>query len=140
MTVSSRDVRGQIHTERRGPDQHGREPLVEQVVGRRLAALQGRQHATDRGRRLADAGGSEQQRVGARHDPSAQQQVELGRTGRRAPGIEAGVVLGRDQARERLDAAGLQHEVVVTAAELDAAHLDDAEPPPLGAVLASEAG
>ena len=46
------------------------------------------------------------------------------------------MVLGRDQAREDRDAAGIEDEVVIAAAELDAAHLHDAQPSALGTELA----
>ena len=49
--------------------------------------------------------------------------------------LEAGPVLGRDQPRKDLHAAGLDDEVVVAAAERLAAILDDPQPPPLGAVV-----
>jgi hypothetical protein len=44
-------------------------------------------------------------------------------------------VLRRHQPREHREAAGVQHDVVVPAAELDAAHLEHAHPPAFGTVL-----
>ena len=44
-------------------------------------------------------------------------------------------MLGRDQARKDRDAAGLDREIVVAAAERLAAILDDPQAPPLGAVV-----
>ena len=44
------------------------------------------------------------------------------------------MVLRRDQTREHTNAAALDAEVVVAAADIHAAHLDDPQPPPLGAV------
>ncbi len=44
-------------------------------------------------------------------------------------------VFGGNQPREHLDAALLDHVVVIAAAEFDAAVLDDAQPAPLGAVF-----
>ena len=47
---------------------------------------------------------------------------------------EAAAVLGRDQPRKDLHAAGADDEVVIAAAEALAAALDDAQAPPLAAV------
>ena len=45
------------------------------------------------------------------------------------------LVLGRDQPRENLHAAGLDDQVVIAAAEVLAAIFDDPQPPPLGAIF-----
>ena len=47
-------------------------------------------------------------------------------------------MFGRDEPRKHLDAACLDHVVVIAAAELHAAVLDDPQPAPLGAVLGIE--
>ena len=47
-------------------------------------------------------------------------------------------MFGRHQAGEYLQAASLDREIVKPAAKPDAAHLDHAEPAPLGAVIDRE--
>ena len=49
--------------------------------------------------------------------------------------LDAHAMFGRDQPREHRQAAGVEREVVLAAAKLDAAHLHDAQAPPLRAVL-----
>ena len=71
-----------------------------------------------------------------RSSPPPEQRVELGNA--RLPACSLwpiAAVLGRDQAREDLQPAACDHVVVKAAAEVAAAELDDAQPPPLGAVL-----
>ena len=66
--------------------------------------------------------------------PPPAKRVELGDAALEQVAAEALALLGRDQAREHLHAAGADDEVVVAAAKRLAAALGDAQPPPLGAV------
>ena len=113
-----------------------RQAFVEQVVGRRLAALQRRQHA-------AHGGASS-----CRRPAGPLNSVLVPAPGRRRAGVELGAAGARpcsSTGRWRCSAAtrrgktrqpaGVEAEVVLAAAELDAAHLDDAQAPALGAVL-----
>ena len=86
-------------------------------------------------RRFADAGRPDQQGAGAALQPAAEQRVQLRAAGGRELADEGFVVLGRDQARIDLQPARLDGEVVIAAAEVDAAHLDHAKPAALGAVI-----
>ena len=75
-------------------------------------------------RRLAGARRADQQRAGAAIEPAAEQRVELrARRCEATPRSNAVRVLGRDQPREDHDPAAFDDEVVIAAAEVDAAQL-----------------
>ena len=66
---------------------------------------------------------------------AAGEPVELRDAALRRLGVERPVVLGGHQARENLEPAGADHEVVEAAAERPAAHLEHAQAAALGAVF-----
>ena len=86
-------------------------------------------------RRLADPGGSDQERVGAAFQASAEKLVELGVSAGREVADEGRVMLGRDQPRVDFEAALLDGEVVIASAELDSAHLHDPQSAALSAII-----
>ena len=106
----------------------------------RLLAAPGRRDAELRGdRRLAGAGAADDQRAGAVFDAAAEQRVERRRGSDASFGtLPSAAVFGGDQPREDHEAALADHVVVIAAAKSRAAKLDDAQPPPLGAVLGTE--
>ena len=125
----------QVHAERAAAQQEGVHAFVEQVIRHVLAAFQRGQRAADRGRGLADAGRAANQEGRAGHQPAAQQPVQSGGAGGLRHCQELASMFGSHQAREHLQAAGGEDEVVKAAAEFQAAHLDDPQPPPLRAEL-----
>ena len=129
------DERAQVHAERRGAGQQRGHPLVEQEVrGPRAPAQRRHQRADGRGG-LAGAGRADQQHVGAGAEAAAQHLVEPGVARADQGMVERGVVLMGDQARIHGEAAPLDAEVVVAAAEPAAPQLDHAQPPPLRPVV-----
>ena len=88
--------------------------------------------------RLAGPGGPEDQGARPALDAAAEQRVELRRRAWQRVAVEVRLVLRRDQAREDVHAARLDHHVVKAAAELLAAIFDHPHPPPLGAVIGRE--
>src|SRR3982751_7065666 len=70
--------------------------------------------------------------------PPPEQGVELGHTAREGLLPKGPVMLGGDQAWEDLQAPAPDHEVMVAAPEVHAAHLDDPNAPPLRPVGGSK--
>ena len=129
-------LQGQVEGPRTRLD--GALPLVEGEEDGVFAPL-GRGDGVGQGERgLADACRPDQQGVRAAFEAAAEQLVKLRVAARRRVAGEAPTMLGGDQPRKNPQSPGLDDEIVVAAAELDAAHLDDAEAPALRAVVDGE--
>ena len=118
-------VRRQIDVERPRARLDGREALVERVDQHLLAAARGGRRPLRGQRRFSRARRAEQQRAGAAIEPAAEHRVQLPHAAGGNAALEVLAVLGRDQTREDHDPAALDDEVVVAAAEVDAAQLRD---------------
>jgi adenylosuccinate synthase len=88
--------------------------------------------------RFAGAGRSHNQRAGSALQAATQQHVQLGNAAGHDIVGEFALVFGRDQAWKHDQAAGIDNEIVIAAAESHAAELDHAETPPLGAIIGSD--
>ena len=112
-----------------------RHPLVEQVHGGFLAALQRRQGHLGRQRGLAAAGRTHQQRARPAIQPAGKDRVELGDAGLDLLAGRRLALLHRDQPGIDDDAAGADLEVVQPFEEPDVAQLLDPQAAPVGAEL-----
>ena len=99
------DVRRDVHPQARGPLQDGLQPLVEGEDRGPLAAGRRRPRILDGERRLAAAGGAEQDRAGPVLEPAAHQGIQLGVAGLEQAPLLAVIVLGGDEPREDVEAA-----------------------------------
>src|SRR5689334_21274724 len=86
-------------------------------------------------RRLANTGRADQQGVGSTFEATAKQLVKLGIAAWREISHETPVMLSRDQSRKNVQPAFLNSEIMKSAAELYAAHLDDTKPAAFSAIL-----
>src|SRR5690606_29082484 len=109
--------------------------LVEREDGGPSAVLDRRERILDRERRLADARRTDQQSAGAPPQAPSKERVEC----RDAAGLrfswEIRAVVGCNQARIYFQAPGSDHIVMIAAAEVHAAQLDDREPPANSAIF-----
>lgn len=115
-----------------GPGVDGAAALVEGEDDRVVAAPRRRHGEGECERRLADAGGADEQGVRAALQAASEERIHLAVAALREVPEEALVMLGRDQARIDLEPAPTDGGVVVAALELDATHLDHAQPTALG--------
>ncbi len=121
-----------------GAGAEGADVLVEHVGRDPPPAVAGGDGELGRDRRLAGPGRAEQERAGPHRQPAVEQGVERAvAAGQALVGVR-GVVLGGDEAGEDVEAAPADQEVVVPAAERDAADLGHPQPPPLGPVLVGQ--
>src|SRR5512135_2169609 len=132
------DVLRDVHPEARRPLQDGLQPLVEGEDRCPLAAGRRGPRILEGERRLAAAGGAEEDRTGPVRDAPAHQQIQLGVAGFEEAALLAELMLGGDEPRKDVEAPRCDDEVVVATPVLLPPELRDAEASPLGPVLGRE--
>ena len=128
-------IGAQLHAQPQRACEQDRHPLVEQVHGGFLAALQPRQGYLRRQRGLAAAGRTHQQRARPAIQSAGKDGVELGDAGRDLLAGRRLALLHLDQPGVDGDAAGTDLEVVQPFEKPDIAQLLDPQAAPVGAEL-----
>ena len=100
-----------------------------------LASVGGRRRELGGDRRLARSRGAHDERAAAAFDATAQKRIQRVQSARQPASRGRAAAVGGDDALEYFEASASNQKIVIPAAKADAAILDDANAPPLGAVF-----